>query len=93
MLSKAHPHPEERSTGASRRTRSPAQSIGLIGLICFHLQRAAAQPAEQLDRLVAPIALYPDPVLAQVLMVATYPESAHPRFLQILSELGPLEDR
>jgi len=51
------------------------------------------QPAEQLDRLVAPIALYPDPVLAQVLMVATYPESAHPRFLQILSELGPLEDR
>jgi hypothetical protein len=38
--------------------------IGLIGLICFHLQRTAAQPApsappltaEQLDRLVAPIA-------------------------------------
>ncbi|MBV8335878.1 MAG: DUF3300 domain-containing protein [Alphaproteobacteria bacterium] len=29
--------------------------------------------AEQLDQLVAPIALYPDPLLAQVLMAATYP--------------------
>ena len=37
--------------------------------------------AAQLDQLVAPIALYPDPLLAQVLMAATYPpevaESAH----------------
>ncbi len=29
--------------------------------------------AEQLDALVAPIALYPDPLLAQVLMASTYP--------------------
>ena len=29
--------------------------------------------AEQLDQLVAPIALYPDPLLAQVLMASTYP--------------------
>lgn len=29
--------------------------------------------AEQLDQLVAPIALYPDPLLAQILMAATYP--------------------
>jgi hypothetical protein len=29
--------------------------------------------AGQLDQLVAPIALYPDPLLAQVLMAATYP--------------------
>jgi Protein of unknown function (DUF3300) len=29
--------------------------------------------AAQLDQLVAPIALYPDPVIAQVLMAATYP--------------------
>jgi len=28
---------------------------------------------EQLDRLVAPVALYPDPLLAQVLAAATYP--------------------
>ena len=27
----------------------------------------------QLDQLVAPIALYPDPLLAQVLMASTYP--------------------
>jgi hypothetical protein len=37
----------------------------------------AAQPAkippEQLDSLVAPIALYPDPLLAQVLAASTYP--------------------
>lgn len=30
-------------------------------------------PAEQLDALVAPIALYPDPLLAQTLAAATYP--------------------
>jgi hypothetical protein len=29
--------------------------------------------AEQLDALLAPIALYPDPLLAQVLMASTYP--------------------
>jgi hypothetical protein len=30
-------------------------------------------PAEQLDNLVAPIALYPDPLLGQVLAASTYP--------------------
>src|SRR5947208_1934046 len=30
-------------------------------------------PAEQLDSLVAPIALYPDNLLAQVLVASTYP--------------------
>ena len=29
--------------------------------------------AEQLDQLAAPIALYPDPLLAQILMASTYP--------------------
>jgi hypothetical protein len=29
--------------------------------------------AAQLDQLVAPIALYPDPVIAQIVMAATYP--------------------
>ena len=28
---------------------------------------------EQLEQIAAPIALYPDPLLAQVLMAATYP--------------------
>lgn len=32
---------------------------------------------EQLDNLVAPIALYPDPLLAQVLVAATFPDQIH----------------
>jgi hypothetical protein len=38
-------------------------------------QQAAAPsiPAEQLDSLVAPIALFPDPLLAQTLAASTYP--------------------
>jgi hypothetical protein len=34
---------------------------------------AASIPADQLDSLVAPIALYPDPLLAQVLAASSYP--------------------
>src|ERR1700751_4576809 len=41
------------------------------------VQAPAAQtvriPPDQLDSLVAPIALYPDPLLAQVLAASTYP--------------------
>jgi uncharacterized membrane protein YgcG len=33
----------------------------------------AAVSQEELDKLLAPIALYPDPLLAQVLMASTYP--------------------
>jgi hypothetical protein len=36
-------------------------------------QQAAKIPADQLDSLVAPIALYPDPLIAQVLAASTYP--------------------
>ena len=36
-------------------------------------QPAAKIPPDQLDSLVAPIALYPDPLLAQVLAASTYP--------------------
>ena len=37
-------------------------------------QEAAAKvPADQLDSLVAPIALYPDPMFAQVLAASPYP--------------------
>jgi len=36
-------------------------------------QQAAKIPPDQLDSLVAPIALYPDPMLAQVLAASTYP--------------------
>src|SRR5262245_4399404 len=34
----------------------------------------APLPADQLDSLVAPIALYPDPLLAQTLAASTYPQ-------------------
>lgn len=34
---------------------------------------AAKLPPEQLDSLVAPIALYPDPLLSQTLVASTYP--------------------
>src|SRR5262252_5269065 len=36
-------------------------------------EQAARIPPDQLDSLVAPIALYPDPLLAQVLAASTYP--------------------
>jgi hypothetical protein len=36
-------------------------------------EAAVKIPPEQLDSLVAPIALYPDPLLAQVLAASTYP--------------------
>jgi hypothetical protein len=38
-----------------------------------HTQGTTTIPAEQLDSLVAPIALYPDPLLAQTLAASTYP--------------------
>jgi hypothetical protein len=50
-------------------------SIGLVSLL-----RAQDVPtdelfsAEELDNLLAPVALYPDPLLAQVLVAATFPE-------------------
>ncbi len=36
-------------------------------------QAAPAIPNDQLDSLVAPVALYPDPLLTQVLVASTYP--------------------
>lgn len=36
-------------------------------------EQAALIPADQLDSLVAPIALYPDPMLSQTLVASTYP--------------------
>ncbi len=35
--------------------------------------QAAKMPPEQLDSLLAPIALYPDPLLSQLLVASTYP--------------------
>ena len=49
---------------ASAQTQAPAAPAD---------QAAAKIPADQLDSLVAPIALYPDPLLSQTLVASTYP--------------------
>jgi hypothetical protein len=69
-------------TGQTWRT-AVAGFIALVSLCSLFASLSAAQPiaapdapplsAAQLDRLVAPIALYPDPLIAQILMAATYP--------------------
>ncbi len=66
------------------RTIAAALFAGLSILICqpLHAQTPQSQPtqsqnnlltSEQLDQLLAPIALYPDNLLSEVLMAATYP--------------------
>ena len=49
---------------APQRSGTPAPSAG---------GQPAKIPADQLDSLVAPVALYPDPLLAQVMAASTYP--------------------
>lgn len=69
-----------------RRTRAPLSALPQLGLQLFGLvllvlcavplARAAEGETfskEQLEQMLAPIALYPDPLLAQVLMASTYP--------------------
>jgi uncharacterized membrane protein YgcG len=61
-------------------SKAPALSLVLSLLACAALLRAqddsSFQPftPEQLDNLLAPIALYPDPLLAQILPAATFPD-------------------
>ncbi|MEA3083496.1 MAG: hypothetical protein QOC89_1193 [Paraburkholderia sp.] len=47
---------------------------GLVTPGVVHAQSAAKMSNQQLDSLTAPIALYPDALLAQVLMAATFPQ-------------------
>ena len=49
-------------------------------------------PADQLDSLVAPIALYPDPLLAQTLAASTYPLEII-QLQQWLDQNGNLKDK
>lgn len=49
---------------------APLQAHGQNGTA---VQQAPKIPSDQLDSLVAPIALYPDPLLSQVLVASTYP--------------------
>ena len=58
---------------------SLALALFPIGTLSAQDQPASIEPQQQLldagelDQLVAPIALHPDPLLAQVLMASTYP--------------------
>ena len=68
------------------RGNSPGPLVAVLALLAVALAQfadvQAAQPAtqttstippDQLDSLVAPVALYPDPLLAQTLAASTYP--------------------
>ena len=48
--------------------------VGLVTPSAVYAQSAAKVSNQQLDSLTAPIALYPDALLAQVLMAATFPQ-------------------
>jgi len=64
------------SSPASRLVRLLAFALALCPLMPFAQQAASSATTfnkEQLEQLVAPIALYPDSLLSQVLMAATYP--------------------
>ncbi len=47
--------------------------FGLVWAGAAHAQSSTTLKAEELDQLVAPIALYPDTLLSQVLIASTYP--------------------
>src|SRR6202165_4184509 len=55
-------------SAAQSATQSPAQTAQQVPV------QAAQQTPEQLQQLVAPIALYPDALVAQILAAATYPD-------------------
>src|SRR5436190_6897809 len=58
----------------AQQTAPPAPSQGMTDTANAPAQEAAPKiPNDQLDSLVAPIALYPDPLLAQILAASTYP--------------------
>jgi uncharacterized protein DUF3300 len=60
-----------------QQTSAPGSQATPAGQTTTSSQNAPEQaekiPPDQLDSLVAPIALYPDPLLAQVLAASTYP--------------------
>jgi hypothetical protein len=62
---------------ALRRSRPALAVATLVGVVSMAVPAAAAEAptfnGEQLEQIVAPIALYPDSLLAQVFMASTYP--------------------
>lgn len=61
-----------------RMRNVPAVLLILAGVVAAFAQAPPSFPPGQLDQLVARIALYPDPLLAQVLAAATYPNDIPP---------------
>ncbi len=54
-----------------------AGAFCLMTLLVMQGTARAAEPlftVDQLDQMLAPVALFPDPLLSQVLMASTYPE-------------------
>src|SRR4051812_11929437 len=69
-----------RNTGGAAILRILQLLVCVIALLHLDVLAVAAEPTaeakvppDQLDALVAPIALYPDPMLAQTLAASTYP--------------------
>ncbi len=63
-------------TGTTHQSQQPAASSPVAAsspAAATGQEAAPLIPADQLDSLVAPIALYPDPLLSQVLVASTYP--------------------
>lgn len=60
-----------------KRTLSNISAWALAAVVALSLPLRAQEPAafkkEEIEQLVAPIALYPDALVAQVLMASTYP--------------------
>src|SRR6476646_6436805 len=58
----------------AQQTAPPAPAQDMTSTANAPAQEAVRKiPNDQLDSLVAPIALYPDPLLAQILAASTYP--------------------
>ena len=66
-----------------RKRNAPMALVVLTGLAAASVFAQGPPPPsfppQQLDQLVARIALYPDPLLAQVLAAATYPTIFRPQ--------------
>jgi hypothetical protein len=64
-----------------RKMKNVSAAVVFLGVVVgapSYAQAPPSFPPGQLDQLVARIALYPDPLLAQVLAAATYPNDIPP---------------
>ncbi|MCW8278429.1 DUF3300 domain-containing protein [Pseudomonas sp. PCH199] len=60
-------------SGLAQPLDAPANAAATAPVTAAVAGKDAVFTQEQLDQMLAPIALYPDPLLAQVLMATTYP--------------------